>query len=252
MTESIDHAVRRSELLDKLGTILRRFRGAIMVDGACATQEYIAWWGGIGRSVVGQAERGDRDLSFASLRQMVAAHNATWAILGTAMHDVDTIRIVPIEAPPHPHIERTPAVAKREALQPLATVLHARRVELRQTQESMAFLGGLDRGFVGALERGDRNVGFVKLRDVLAGYRMTWRAFGQALDKADPINRYQRFPAWPGARSALRSKTTPPWGPAADGARDETHRAQRPSRLTQSPDDADSVVASITARRGTA
>jgi transcriptional regulator with XRE-family HTH domain len=219
MTVAADYLVKRTELLDKLGGILCGFRNAMIIDGAVAPQEYVAWWGGLDRGKVGGVERGQRDVQFKSLRRVLAAYNATWALFGEAMGDVDTIEIVPIKRTWRPRVEIPREISGLPSIRPLATILRDRRIELGQSQEAMGYIGGLDRGFVGTVERAERSVRFVKLRDVLAAYRLTWRELGQKLDERDPIRRYQWFPTWPGSRAILRGDAAPPWGPAADRAR---------------------------------
>jgi len=73
-------------------------------------------------------------------------------------------------------------------LAPLADTIRALRNAAGLTQEGFANAAYLDRGFVGAVERAERNVGFRKLRALLVGLKVTWRDFGIALDDLDPIN----------------------------------------------------------------
>jgi hypothetical protein len=218
MTLAADYAVKRTELLDKLSGVLREFRQAMIVNGARAPQEYVAWWGGLDRGIVGATERGHRDIQFANLRQILAAYNATWVMLGAAMDDVDTVEIVPIAAARRRGLETVRAIGGRPLLRPLAITLRDRRLELGQTQEAMAYMGGLDRGFVASVERAERSIRFLTLRQVLRVYRMTWATLGKTLHQHDAIPRYETFPAWPGTRNSVQTATAPPWGPARAGA----------------------------------
>jgi transcriptional regulator with XRE-family HTH domain len=79
----------------------------------------------------------------------------------------------------------------RPDLQALAVTLRALRKAKGYTQESFAYDAGLDRGFVGAAERGERNLGFRKLRQLMIGLGVTWVEFGAALHVQDPIETRQ-------------------------------------------------------------
>lgn len=72
-------------------------------------------------------------------------------------------------------------------LAPLADTIRALRKAAGYTQEGFANAVRLDRGFLGAVERAERNVGFRNLRALLLGLRVTWRDFGIALDDLDPL-----------------------------------------------------------------
>jgi len=76
---------------------------------------------------------------------------------------------------------------RHEDLAPLAETMRAFRKAAGYTQEAFANAAHLDRGFVGAVERAERNVGFRKVRALLVGLRVTWRDFGAALDDLDPL-----------------------------------------------------------------
>jgi transcriptional regulator with XRE-family HTH domain len=78
-------------------------------------------------------------------------------------------------------------VRRQSDLQPLADTLRALRKSAGYTQESFAYDARLDRGFVGAVERAERNVGYRKLRQLVAGLGISWRDFGAALHELDPL-----------------------------------------------------------------
>src|SRR5579872_4992302 len=80
------------------------------------------------------------------------------------------------------------AVARRhDELQRLATVMRHFREARGLTQEGLAATTGGGRGIIGEVERGDRNVGFRKLRGLLRALEVTWPEFGAALHVADPL-----------------------------------------------------------------
>lgn len=58
-----------------------------------------------------------------------------------------------------------------------------------ETQEQFADRAQLDRGFVGAVERGERNVGHRKVRALLLGHGINWEEFGRLMQRADPLPR---------------------------------------------------------------
>ena len=76
---------------------------------------------------------------------------------------------------------------RHEDLEPLAEVIRTYRRAAGYTQEGFATEANLDRGFVGAMERAERNPGYRKLRQLLVGLGIDWREFGAALDKLDPL-----------------------------------------------------------------
>ena len=79
------------------------------------------------------------------------------------------------------------AVERHDELVPLAEVIRSYRRAAGYTQEGFAYEAHLDRGFVGAVERAERNVGFRKIRQLLVGLGMSWREFGSALQELDPL-----------------------------------------------------------------
>ena len=79
------------------------------------------------------------------------------------------------------------AVERHEELLPLAEVIRSYRRAAGYTQEGFAYEAHLDRGFVGAVERAERNVGFRKIRQLLVGLGINWREFGAALQELDPL-----------------------------------------------------------------
>jgi transcriptional regulator with XRE-family HTH domain len=79
------------------------------------------------------------------------------------------------------------AVERHQELQPLAEVIKAYRRAAGYTQEGFAYESHLDRGFVGSVERAERNVGFRKIRQLLMGLGINWRDFGAALHELDPL-----------------------------------------------------------------
>jgi transcriptional regulator with XRE-family HTH domain len=83
-------------------------------------------------------------------------------------------------------------VARHGELAPLATVVRAFRKAAGYTQERFAYDAQLDRGFLGAVEHAERNVGFRKMRHLLIGVGVTWREFGAALHGVDPLPAYAR------------------------------------------------------------
>ncbi|HZS60980.1 MAG TPA: helix-turn-helix transcriptional regulator [Gemmatimonadaceae bacterium] len=76
---------------------------------------------------------------------------------------------------------------RHEELLPLAEVIRTFRRAAGYTQEGFAYEAHLDRGFVGAVERAERNVGFRKIRQLLVGLGIDWREFGKALQELDPL-----------------------------------------------------------------
>jgi transcriptional regulator with XRE-family HTH domain len=78
-------------------------------------------------------------------------------------------------------------VERHDELQPLAEVIRTFRRAAGYTQEGFAYEAHLDRGFVGAVERAERNVGFRKIRQLLIGLGISWREFGTALQELDPL-----------------------------------------------------------------
>lgn len=76
---------------------------------------------------------------------------------------------------------------RHEELLPLAEVIRSYRRSAGYTQEGFAYEAHLDRGFVGAVERAERNVGFRKIRQLLVGLGINWKEFGDALQDLDPL-----------------------------------------------------------------
>lgn len=72
-------------------------------------------------------------------------------------------------------------------LKPLADTIRTFRKATGYAQEAFAYEVNLDRGFVGAIERAERNVGYRKIRQLLVGLGVTWADFGVALHEQDPL-----------------------------------------------------------------
>jgi transcriptional regulator with XRE-family HTH domain len=76
---------------------------------------------------------------------------------------------------------------RHDDLTPFAKVIRTFRQAGGYTQEGFAHESHLDRGFVGAVERAERNVGFRKIRQLLIGLGIDWSDFGVALQEIDPL-----------------------------------------------------------------
>lgn len=96
---------------------------------------------------------------------------------------------------------------RHEELLPLAEVMRTYRRAAGYTQEGFAHEARLDRGFVGAVERAERNVGFRKIRQLLVGLGVNWREFGSALQEIDPLP----------SRASGRSRRSGHSGPRDEG-----------------------------------
>ena len=67
--------------------------------------------------------------------------------------------------------------------QTLGAVLRAFREQRGLSQEELGFAATLHRNYVGGVERGERNPSFESIARWLAAMNVTWRDFGDALDK---------------------------------------------------------------------
>jgi hypothetical protein len=72
-------------------------------------------------------------------------------------------------------------------LKPLGAVLRQFREGLGVSQEGFAYEHDFDRSVIGAVERGERNVSFGSLRELLLAYGVSWTQFGRAMQKPDPL-----------------------------------------------------------------
>jgi transcriptional regulator with XRE-family HTH domain len=64
-----------------------------------------------------------------------------------------------------------------------ALVLRALRGKRELPQEDLGFEASLHRNCIGGVERGERNPSFESLSRWLAAVHVTWREFGDALDR---------------------------------------------------------------------
>lgn len=76
---------------------------------------------------------------------------------------------------------------RHSELKPLADTMRTFRKATGYAQEAFAHEVNLDRGFVGAIERAERNVGYRKIQQLLVGLGITWADFGLALHERDPL-----------------------------------------------------------------
>lgn len=73
--------------------------------------------------------------------------------------------------------------ARRLTRDDLGTVLRAFRIRAGLSQEKLEFASGLHRTYVSSIERGERNPGFDAIGRWLAALKVSWREFGEALDR---------------------------------------------------------------------
>lgn len=85
----------------------------------------------------------------------------------------------------------------RAPLRVLGMLFREIRLAKNISQEKFADDADLDRTFVGAVERGDRNVGFLKLRQLLMGLGLTWEQYGRAMHRVDSLIQRLRSPRRP-------------------------------------------------------
>jgi transcriptional regulator with XRE-family HTH domain len=79
----------------------------------------------------------------------------------------------------------------------LGRVLRAWREEKGVSQERFAYLADFDRTYIGAVERGTKNISFEGLWQFLRALGRTWTELGKALDrepaiKARPVTQPKR------------------------------------------------------------
>jgi transcriptional regulator with XRE-family HTH domain len=58
-------------------------------------------------------------------------------------------------------------------LKKLGRAIHAKRIALGYSQERLAELADCHRNFIGMIERGERNITVIKLRDIAAALKTT-------------------------------------------------------------------------------
>ena len=68
-------------------------------------------------------------------------------------------------------------------LKRLGYVVRTRREELNYSQEELAERAGLHRNYVGGIERGERNVGFVNLIGLVKALDISFVEFARRLQK---------------------------------------------------------------------
>jgi len=73
-------------------------------------------------------------------------------------------------------------VPKRPELEPLGTAIRALRERTSLSQERLAAAAGLDRTFVGGIERAERNVSFLAISRLLDSLGATWEDLGSLVD----------------------------------------------------------------------
>lgn len=73
--------------------------------------------------------------------------------------------------------------ARQPTRDDLGIVLRALRLRAGYSQEKLEFASGLHRTYVSSVERGERNPGFGAIARWLAALKVSWREFGEALDR---------------------------------------------------------------------
>ena len=67
---------------------------------------------------------------------------------------------------------------------PVGTILRTYRLERGLTQEAVAARAGLDRNYVGMIERGERRPTVHTVTNILRVLKISWRRMGDALAEA--------------------------------------------------------------------
>ena len=78
---------------------------------------------------------------------------------------------------------------QRPELKPLGNAVRRLREETDLSQERLAHSAGLDRTFVGGIERGERNVSFLAIGRLLTAFGVTWEEFGHLVDETAAASR---------------------------------------------------------------
>jgi transcriptional regulator with XRE-family HTH domain len=73
-------------------------------------------------------------------------------------------------------------VARARDLSALGEVIRSLRRKRRLSQEGLAHEAGLDRTYIGGIERGERNPSFLSLLRILRALGVGWREFGRRID----------------------------------------------------------------------
>jgi transcriptional regulator with XRE-family HTH domain len=79
-----------------------------------------------------------------------------------------------------------------EARRALGEVLRAFRMRCGISQQELGFAADVDRTYVGAVERGEQNVSFENLWQLLHALGVTWEELGRALDALPPLQERPR------------------------------------------------------------
>jgi len=62
---------------------------------------------------------------------------------------------------------------ERKLLQQIGNRIRTTRLEVGLSQEKLAFASGLDRSYVGSVERGERNIAVINLSKIAAALNVT-------------------------------------------------------------------------------
>lgn len=79
-----------------------------------------------------------------------------------------------------------------EARRALGRIFRAWREEIGLSQEQLAIRAGVDRTWVGAIERGESNLSFEGIVQFLSALGRTWTELGRALDGEPALRRGPR------------------------------------------------------------
>lgn len=181
----------RSELVP-LAITVRALR-----DYRDMTQDQLSRDSGLTIQLISSTERGDRDVSYLSLRRLITELDFSWDVVGAVLHELDPLPSRDLGGFRLGDVNPSSDAPNLDLVRLGILIRALRKYAGYSSQDTFSSLTGLERALVGGVERGTRALRYRKVRKCLVALTVSWEDFGHLLHLIDPLSKVDRRVAHP-------------------------------------------------------